>query len=179
MLPIVKEPIVQDCNQNVLFGHIDQFGNPVSVQGSVAPTVEARETFVPATERPIVADVGSAPTIDVLRSNPLIQQMVEERMALLEAKMKLELQGGMSHRRKSGRYNVSDTPHSTPHLRWPNESCVIGTAWKRTTFDELTLWQFVIGLVTNALETQHTPTMRSMLNELVETVGREHFLAHC
>ena len=76
MFPIVKEPIVQDCNQNILINvHVDQFGNPVSVQGSVAPTVEARETFVPATECPIVADVGSAPTIDVLRSNPLIQQM--------------------------------------------------------------------------------------------------------
>ena len=65
---------------------------------------------------------------------------------------------------------MSRTLHSTPHLKWPNESCVIGTARKRTSFDELTLGQFVIGLVTNALETQHTPTMRSMLNELVETV---------
>ena len=140
------------------------------VQGPAEAVSEVRDTFVPVTERPITVDAGPTSNIDMLRSNPLIQLMVEERMALLEAKMKLELQGGMSRRRKSGRYNISDTPHSTPHLRWPNESCVIGTARKRTTFGELTLGQFVIGLVTNALDTQHTPTMKSMLNELVETV---------
>ena len=78
VVPTVKESIPQDCNQNVLFGHVDQFGNPVSVQGSVAPAVETRKTFVPVTEHPIVADVGATPSIDVLRSNPLIQQMVGE-----------------------------------------------------------------------------------------------------
>ena len=93
-----------------MFGHVDQFGNPVSVQGPAGPATEARETFVPVTDHPIVSDAGPAPTIDMLRSNPLIQQMVEERMALLKAKMKLELQGIKSRRRKSGRYNVSDTP---------------------------------------------------------------------
>ena len=71
---------------------------------------------------------------------------------------------------KSGRYNVSDTPHATPHFRWPNQSCVIGTARKRTTFDELTIDQFVIAFIKNVLDTQHAPTMRNMLNELAETV---------
>ena len=64
----VKESIIQDCNQNVLFGHIDQFGNPVSVQGPAGPAVETREKFVPVTDRPIVADVGSTPSIDVLNN---------------------------------------------------------------------------------------------------------------
>ena len=82
-------------------------------------------------------------TLDSLHSNPLIKQLVEERMAALEARMKLEIQGGMQRQCKSGRYNVADTPHITPHLRWPNESCVIGTARKRVTFDELLLGQFV------------------------------------
>ena len=83
---------------------------------------------------------------------------------MLEAKMKLEIQGGMHRRRKSGRYNVSDTPHITPHLRWPNESCVIGTVRKRVALYELLLGQFVIGFVNNV------PTMKNMLLELVETV---------
>ena len=126
--------------------------------------------FVPVTERAVVTDTGSAPTIDMLCSNPLIQQMVEERMAILEAKMKLELQGGMPHRRKSGRYNVSDSLYATPHIRWPNESCMIGTARKRATFDRLILGQFFIGFINNVLSIQHVPTMRSMLNKLVETV---------
>ena len=76
----------------------------------------------------------------------------------------------MHRRRKSGRYNVSDTPHITAHLRWPNESCVIGTARKRVTFDELSLEQFVIEFVNNVMDTQHVPTMKNMLLELVETV---------
>ena len=108
--------------------------------------------------------------MDTLHSNPLIQQMVEEQMAVLEATMKLKIQGGMQRRCKSGRYKVSVTPNITPHLRWPNESCVIGTARKRVTFDELSLVQFVIGFVNNVMDTQHVPTMKNMLTELVETV---------
>ena len=65
---------------------------------------------------------------------------------------------------------MSDTPHIIPHLRWPNKSCVIGTAKKRVTFDELSLGQFVIGFVNNVMDTQHVPTMKNMLVELVETV---------
>ena len=107
--PQTKQPVIQDCNQNILFGHVDQFGNPVRVQSPAEAIPEVRDTFVPVTEHPITVDAGPVSNINMLRSNPLIQQMVEERMALLEAKMKLELQGGMSRRRKSGRYNISTT----------------------------------------------------------------------
>ena len=124
----------------------------MKVQGLAETVLETRKTFVPVTERPTTVDMGTTQMMDMLRSNPLIQQMVEERMAILETKMKIELQRGMSHRRKSNRYNVLDT-HSTPHLRWPNESCVIGTATKRGNFDELTLGQFVIGFINNVLDT--------------------------
>ena len=96
--------------------------------------------------------------------------MVEERLAVLEAKIKLEIQGGMHCRQKSFRYNVLDTPHVTAHLRWPNESYVISTARKRVTFDELLLGQFVIGFVNNVMDKQHVPTVKIMLLELVETV---------
>ena len=47
---------------------------------------------------------------------------------------------------------------------------MIGTACKRVTFDELTLGQFVIGFVTNMLDTHHVETQRNMLNEIVEMV---------
>ena len=121
--------------------------------------MDTREVFVPVTEHTVTTDMGSAPTMDMLRSNPLIQQMMEERMAM------------PCHRKSGTRYNVSDTLHAMPHLRWPNESCVIGTARKRATFDELTLGQFVIGFINNVLDTQHVPTMRSMLNELAENIS--------
>ena len=170
---ILNEDVtIQDCNQNTLFGHMDQFENLVKVQGPAESTVESRDVFVPATECSIVSEPTPAPTMDILRSNTLMQQMVEERLAVLEAKMKLEIQGDIHHRRKSGRYNVLDTPHVTPHLRWPNESCVIGTVRKRVTFDELSLGQFVIGFVNNVIDMQHVLTMKNMLLELVETVKR-------
>ena len=49
------------------------------------------DVFVPATERNVVSNPVNPPTLDKLHSNPLIQQLVEERMAALEAKMKLEI----------------------------------------------------------------------------------------
>ena len=66
----------------------------MKVQGLAETVLEMRETFVPVTERPTTVDMGTTQMMDMLRSNPLIQQMVEERMAILEAKMKIELQGG-------------------------------------------------------------------------------------
>ena len=53
-----QEAVVQDCNQNVLFGHVDLFGNPVKVQGLAESAKDTREVFVPVTERPVVTDVG-------------------------------------------------------------------------------------------------------------------------
>ena len=62
----------------------------------------------------------------------MIQQLVEEQIAILEMKMEAELQQGIYQHRKSGRYNISDTAHATPHLCLLNEACVIGSAWKRS-----------------------------------------------
>ena len=91
-LPMItnEDVTIQYCNQNTLFRHMDEFGNLVKVQGPVESTVESRDVFVPATERSIVSEPTPAPIMDILRSNPLIQQMVEERLAVLEAKMKLD-----------------------------------------------------------------------------------------
>ena len=69
-----------------------------------------------------------------------------------------KLQQGIYRHRKSGRYDNSETPHATPHLRWPTKVCVIGTVHKRATFDELSLGQFVIGFVANALDAHHVET---------------------
>ena len=82
---VTEEVTVQDHNQ---------FGNLVRVQGPIDST-ESRDVFVPATERNVVSNPVNPPALDTLRSNPLIQQLVEERMAALEAKMKLDIQGGM------------------------------------------------------------------------------------
>ena len=68
--------------------------------------------------------------IGALRANLFVQQLVEERVTVLESRMKSELQQGNQLRKKSGRYNVADMPHCTPHLRWPNESYLAGSQRK-------------------------------------------------
>ena len=79
--------------------------------------------------------------------------------------MKTELsQGNGTLRKKSGRYNISDTSCVKPHLRWPNEACFMGASCKRTPYNDLTLGQFVSGFLNNAME------VLKMLTELVETV---------
>ena len=82
----IQETVVQDCNQKVLFGHVDQFGNSVKVQGSPETVSYSCETFVPVTEQLTTVERGNRPTLDMLRSNPLIQQMVEECIAILDSK---------------------------------------------------------------------------------------------
>ena len=163
---LVEKQTVRDVNHNV-YRHI-QFGNPVQVRAVAEPlAVVAQQDPLPV-EKPIETTAAASVTLDSLRMNPYIQQLVEERVAVLETRMRQELQQGGSHRKKSGRYNVSDTPLAPPHLRWPNETCLTGAARKKTPFDDLTFCQFVVGFVQNALDTPHPDTSRRMLTELVE-----------
>ena len=160
---------MQDINQSA-FNHVDQFGIPVRVQGVVPPAQPSRDTSVQGIEKFTAEDAGQSMTLETLRTNPIIQQLVEERIAVMESRMRTELQQGVYKRKKSGRYNTLETPHGTPQVRWPNEGCLTGTARRRVPFDDLTLGQFVIGFVTNALDTQHPSLMRNMLLEMVKTI---------
>ena len=96
-----KQPVC-DFNQNVLM-HTDQFGNPVSVQGIVEQPVVGSQRQVQQLQLP-----ERHPEMNV---NPFIQQLVEERVAVFQSRMKSELQQGTQSRKKSGRYNIADTPH--------------------------------------------------------------------
>ena len=148
---------------------MDQFGNPVQVQSVVEPlNVITHQDPLPI-EKPAEPVVPAPVTLDSLRMHPYIQQLVEEHVVVLETHMKNELQQGGSQRKKSGRYNVSDTPLAPPHLCWPNESCLTGAAWKKKPFDDLSFYQFIIGFVYNALDTPHADTSCRMVIELVET----------
>ena len=151
--------------------HTDQYGNPVHVfapveNNSMTTGLERDSaTFVPPE---VSRDNAIPPGMDILRANPYIQHLVEQRLSLLEAKMKTDLTQ-CNTRKKSGRYNTADTS-SAPHLKWPNKSCLTGSVRKRTAYDDLTLGQFVVGFVSNVLETNNPDVRKSMLAELVETV---------
>ena len=121
-----------DLNQNILT-HTDQYENPVQVQAVVDPTGLVTQTEPTFFEKPVEMP-SNVQSMDTLRVNPMIQRLVEERVAVLESRMRSELQQGTTHRCKSGHYNTAETPHSAPHLRWPNESCLTSTQRKRTPF---------------------------------------------
>ena len=99
----VQKAAVRDINHNI-YRHIDQFGNPVQVQSVVVLlTMMTQQESLPMEKSP--EPVAPPPVmLDSLRMNPYIQQLVEERMAVLETRMKSELQQGGSQRKKSGRY---------------------------------------------------------------------------
>ena len=85
--------------------------------------------------------------------------------------MKTELgQGNNINRKKSGRHNTTDMPCAPVFRRWPNESCPMGATRKRTAYDDLSLGQFVVGFLTNILDTQNSEMSHHMLVELLETV---------
>ena len=150
----------------------------VQLQNVYVPANEASVTttdqavYVPSHETlPAAAGttMASTATLEALKANPFIQQLVEERVAVLESCMKSELQQGSTQRKKSGRYSIADTPCGASHLRWPNESSPVGINRKRAIYDDLTLGQFVVGFLANVLGTPHQDTCRNMIHELMET----------
>ena len=115
-VPGINKPVC-DFNQNIL---TDQFGNSVQVQIALGQVKNTTMTEASMVDRQV--EQPSVLTLESLCSNPLVQKLVDERVAFLETKMKLELSQGTNTRKKSGRYNLSETPNPIPHLRWPNES---------------------------------------------------------
>ena len=166
--PVVVPPVPAasastETSHNAL-QHTD-LGNLVQVFAPVAgPERDLARFVTPDISRENIIPPG----IDILRANPYIQQLVEQWVSLLEAKMKNELTQG-NNCKKNGRYNTADNSCSPPHLKWPNESCLMGSVRKQTAYDDLTLGQFVVGFVSNP-ETNSLDVRRSMLAELVETV---------
>ena len=139
----------------------------------VTVTTTDQAVYVPVHETlPVTAGttVASTATLEALKANPFIQQLVEEHVAVLESHMKLELQQGSTHRKKSGRYNLADTPCGASHLRWPNEWSPVGISRKRIVYDDLTLGQFVVDFLANVLDTPDQDTCRNMIHKLMETV---------
>ena len=87
-VPGINKPVC-DFNQNIL---MDQFGNSVQVQIPLEQGETSTMTEAPMVDRQV--EQPSVLTLESLRSNPLVQKLVDERVALLETKMKLELSQG-------------------------------------------------------------------------------------
>ena len=84
----IEKTTIQDINQNPVFAHVDQFGNPVKVQATVGPQTNTQELLIQTGEQQVTQNVGNITSLEALRSNPMIEQLVEEWIAISEIKIK-------------------------------------------------------------------------------------------
>ena len=107
-LPETTTQVKSDFNHNIL-NYTDQYGNAVQIQAPVQADMVNQATYTEAgtATNPLVVQQQS---IESLRSNPIIQQLVEERVALLEKRMKTELSQGNVLRKNQGGITLLTPP---------------------------------------------------------------------
>ena len=100
------------------------------------------------------------------KQDPRIQALIVDRMQQIEAEAKQETIQGK--RKRSGRFNTTDSSNAVSYRRYANENILVGTTKRRVTFDELTPIQFALGFVKNVNDTIDPLTRRFMMAELYE-----------
>ena len=78
------------------------------------------------------------PKVDVLRSVPSISTAVSQLLANYEQQADREVLQGKSTviRKKSGRYNTTDTTSLGPQFHWPNEGLVSASHLRKPAYDD-------------------------------------------
>ena len=96
------------------------------------------------------------PSVDRLRSLPEVSNFVAGLLADYEIRAQQEVIPGkpLTARRKSGRYNNTETPNARPEGRWPNEGFVAAANARKPLYDDMTLQQWAAGQLSNVLQIQ-------------------------
>ena len=104
--------------------------------------------------------------VDILRSIPSISSAVSQLLASYDQQVDREVMQGKSTviRKKSGRYNTTDTTSLGPQFRWPNEGLIAASHLKRPTYNDLNLAEWVSGQLILLIEDQLL--LRNMLTQL-------------
>ena len=112
------------------------------------------------------------PKVDVLRSVPSISTAVSQLLANYEQQADREVLQGKSTviRKKSGRYNTTDTTSLGPQFRWPNEGLVSTSHLRKPAYDDLTLAQWVSGQLANILLIEDHTLSRNMLTQMAASM---------
>ena len=113
-----------------------------------------------------------APKVDALRSIPSISTAVSQLLASYEQQCDREVLQGKATvlRKKSGRYNTTDTTSMGPQFRWPNEGLVSASHLKKPAYDELTLAQWVSGQLANILQIDDHVLARNVLIQMTASM---------
>ena len=113
-----------------------------------------------------------APKVDALRSIPSISTAVSRLLATYEQQSDRDILLGKNtvSRKKSGRYNTTDTTSVSPQFRWPNEGLVSASHLKKPAYDELSLAQWASGHLSNILLVEDQALSRSMLVQMAAAI---------
>ena len=106
--------------------------------------------------------------MDALRSIPSISTAVSQLLANYEQQSDRDILQGKNTviRKKSGRYNTTDTTSMCPQLRWPNEGLVSTSHLKKPAYGDLSLAQWAPGQLANILLVEDQALSRSMLVQM-------------
>ena len=104
------------------------------------------------------------PSVETVRSIPSISSAVSKLLAQYEEQTHQDvIPGKVLMRKKSGRYNTTDTCTARPEVRWPNEGYVSTGATKKPSYDDLSLAQWASGQLSNILLIQDFELMKCVL----------------
>ena len=122
-----------------------------SITGRLITTSMEGRGITTDNHRPVLATNEArdaiAPRPDALRSIPSISTAVSQLLASYEQQSDRDILQGKSTviRKKSGRYNTTDTTSMGPQFRWPNEGLVSASHLKKPAYDDLSLAQWTSG----------------------------------
>ena len=108
------------------------------------------------------------PKAEVLRSIPSISSAVSQLLASYDHQTdKKALQGKLNiTRKKSGRYNTTETTTVGPSFRWPNEGLISTSHLRKPSYDDLTLAQWASGQIANILLVEDHSLSKNMLIQM-------------
>ena len=94
-----------------------------------------------------------APPLERIRSIPHVSAAVSDLLARYDEQWQHEVVPGKPHsvRKKSGRYNTTETVIGRLEVRWPNEGFIASSNAHKPPYDELTLPRWAARQLNNAL----------------------------
>ena len=108
------------------------------------------------------------PSLERLKSMPHVASTVSDLLANYEAQAHQDVIQGKSflHRKKSGRYNMTDMPVGRPEVRWPNEGFVAPSNTQKPAYDDMNLQQWAVGQLNNALQIEDNTLLCHVLTQV-------------
>ena len=108
------------------------------------------------------------PQPEVLRSISSISSAVSQLLACYDHQAdRGVLQGKLNiTRKKSGRYNTTETTTVGPSFRWPNEGLVSASHLRKPSYNDLTLAQWTSGQLANILLVEDSTLSQNMLTQM-------------